>query len=192
MSSWWGEKPYFGVTNDTLTRIKFPSAPLFSENLRYSTPREARGASLLPPGFIPGDSNPVPQRPRSAPEFRTVLFSRHLEHLQRLTAKRFNKPRPTTKNRRAQDLQLAFVATPTAGMTLSLCKEIVMNWDTVKGNWTQYKGKIKEQWGKLTDDHLDMIDGQRDQLAGKIQEAYGVTKDEAEQQIRGFEDRTRH
>jgi uncharacterized protein YjbJ (UPF0337 family) len=64
-----------------------------------------------------------------------------------------------------------------------------MNWDTVAGNWKQYKGKVKEQWGKLTDDHLDMITAQRDQLAGKIQEAYGIGKDEAERQIRNFEDR---
>jgi uncharacterized protein YjbJ (UPF0337 family) len=67
-----------------------------------------------------------------------------------------------------------------------------MNWDTVAGNWKQYKGRVKEQWGKLTDDHLDTIAGQRDQLAGKIQEAYGVGKDEAERQIRNFEDRTRN
>lgn len=66
-----------------------------------------------------------------------------------------------------------------------------MNWDTVAGNWTQIKGKVKEQWGKLTDDQLDMINGQRDQLAGKIQEAYGIGRDEAEDQIRGFE-RTLH
>ena len=66
-----------------------------------------------------------------------------------------------------------------------------MNWDTVAGNWTQFKGKVKEQWGKLTDDELDMINGQRDQLAGRIQEAYGIGRDEAEDQIRGVE-RTLH
>lgn len=66
-----------------------------------------------------------------------------------------------------------------------------MNWDTAAGNWTQLKGKVKEQWGKLTDDELDMIAGQRDQLVGKIQEAYGIGRDEAERQIAGFE-RTLH
>lgn len=66
-----------------------------------------------------------------------------------------------------------------------------MNWDTVAGNWMQFKGKVKEQWGKLTDDELDMIAGQRDQLAGKIQQAYGIGRDEAEEQIRRFE-RTLH
>jgi uncharacterized protein YjbJ (UPF0337 family) len=48
----------------------------------------------------------------------------------------------------------------------------------------QYQGK----WGKLTDDQLDVIAGKRDQLAGKIQETYGITKDEAEQQIKSFEE----
>jgi uncharacterized protein YjbJ (UPF0337 family) len=66
-------------------------------------------------------------------------------------------------------------------------KELEMNWDIVQGNWKQFKGKVKGQWGKLTDDHLDVIDGKRVELAGKIQEAYGVTKDEAELQIKAFE-----
>ncbi|MBV8624183.1 MAG: CsbD family protein [Herbaspirillum sp.] len=65
-----------------------------------------------------------------------------------------------------------------------------MNWDIVEGNWKQFKGKAKEQWGKLTDDDLDVIAGKRDQLAGRVQEAYGVSKEEAEKQIRDFE--TRH
>ena len=49
-----------------------------------------------------------------------------------------------------------------------------MNWDIIKGDWKQFKGHVKEQWGKLTDDNLDQIEGKRDQLTGKIQEAYGV------------------
>jgi uncharacterized protein YjbJ (UPF0337 family) len=62
-----------------------------------------------------------------------------------------------------------------------------MDWNIVEGNWKQFKGKVKAQWGKLTNDHLDVIAGNRDQLAGKIQETYGITKDEAEQQIKQFE-----
>jgi len=65
-----------------------------------------------------------------------------------------------------------------------------MNWDIVKGNWKQFRGEVQAQWGKLTDDHLDVISGKRIELAGKIQEAYGITKDEAEQQIKEFELRT--
>jgi uncharacterized protein YjbJ (UPF0337 family) len=70
-------------------------------------------------------------------------------------------------------------------------KEIEMNWDIVKGNWKQFRGKVQTQWGKLTDDHLDVIAGKRDELAGKIQESYGITKDEAEQQIKDFEARNK-
>lgn len=66
-----------------------------------------------------------------------------------------------------------------------------MNWDIVEGNWKQFKGKVQTQWGKLTDDQLDEVSGKRQELAGKIQEAYGVSKDEAEQQIKDFEDRNK-
>ena len=58
-----------------------------------------------------------------------------------------------------------------------------MNWDQVKGQWKQFKGKAVEQWGKLTDDDLDVIDGTREHLAGRIQERYGVTREEAEKQV---------
>lgn len=64
-----------------------------------------------------------------------------------------------------------------------------MNWDIIEGNWKQFKGKAKEQWGKLTDDQLDAINGKREQLAGRIQEVYGLDKDAAEKQIRDFEER---
>ena len=63
-----------------------------------------------------------------------------------------------------------------------------MNWDVIAGNWKQFKGNVKEQWGKLTDDNLDAIAGRRDQLAGRIQEAYGITKDQAELQVKAFEE----
>jgi uncharacterized protein YjbJ (UPF0337 family) len=62
-----------------------------------------------------------------------------------------------------------------------------MNWDEIKGNWTQAKGKIKEQWGKLTDDDLTVVEGKRDQLLGRIQERYGIAKERAEEQLKQFE-----
>lgn len=65
-----------------------------------------------------------------------------------------------------------------------------MNWDQIEGKWKQFKGSAKENWGKLTDDDLDVAAGKRDKLAGKIQEAYGVTKEEAEKQIDEWSDRT--
>ena len=61
-----------------------------------------------------------------------------------------------------------------------------MNWDRIEGGWKQLTGKVKEQWGKLTDDDLTEIAGKRDQLAGKIQARYGVAKDEAERQLDDF------
>lgn len=61
-----------------------------------------------------------------------------------------------------------------------------MNWDQVKGQWNQMKGSVRKQWGKLTDDDLEMIAGERDRLAGKIQERYGISKEEAERQIANF------
>ncbi|EHK74557.1 CsbD family protein [Sinorhizobium meliloti CCNWSX0020] len=58
-----------------------------------------------------------------------------------------------------------------------------MDWNRVEGNWKQIKGKIKEQWGELTDDDLDQIAGNRDQLEGKIQERYGIEKDRARRDL---------
>jgi uncharacterized protein YjbJ (UPF0337 family) len=65
--------------------------------------------------------------------------------------------------------------------------EIHMNWDRIQGNWKQVVGKAKVQWGKLTDDDLDVVAGRREQLAGRIQERYGITKDEVEKQIADWE-----
>ncbi|MGO1468671.1 MAG: CsbD family protein [Tissierella sp.] len=58
-----------------------------------------------------------------------------------------------------------------------------MNKDIFKGNWKQFKGKARKNWGKLTDDDLDVVEGDQEILAGKIQERYGVTKEEAKKQI---------
>lgn len=61
-----------------------------------------------------------------------------------------------------------------------------MNWDRIEGNWKQLSGKVKVQWGKLTDDQLDVIAGKREQLVGRLQEQYGIGKDEAEKQVDRF------
>lgn len=58
-----------------------------------------------------------------------------------------------------------------------------MNWDQIEGNWKQFKGKMQEKWGDLTDDDLDQAAGNRDQLEGKIQERYGKTKQEARAEV---------
>lgn len=68
-----------------------------------------------------------------------------------------------------------------------LIKRVVMNWNVIEGNWTQYKGQVKAQWGELTSDSVDVIAGKRDQLEGQIQKAYGVDREEADQQITAFQ-----
>jgi uncharacterized protein YjbJ (UPF0337 family) len=58
-----------------------------------------------------------------------------------------------------------------------------MDWNRVEGNWKQFKGKVKAQWGRLTDDELDEIAGRREQLEGKIQERYGLARDRVRQDV---------
>ena len=58
-----------------------------------------------------------------------------------------------------------------------------MNNDILKGQWTELKGKAREQWGKLTHDDVEQVKGEAEQLAGRIQERYGVARDEAHRQI---------
>jgi uncharacterized protein YjbJ (UPF0337 family) len=61
-----------------------------------------------------------------------------------------------------------------------------MNWDQIEGNWEQFKGKVREKWGRLTSDDIDMIKGRQEQLSGKLQERYGIAREEAEREIKEF------
>ena len=67
-----------------------------------------------------------------------------------------------------------------------------MNEDRISGNWKQFKGKVKEKWGQLTDDDMDVADGTRDQLLGRIQERYGYGKDQAEKELKDWEDSNKY
>ena len=58
-----------------------------------------------------------------------------------------------------------------------------MNSDQLQGKWKQVKGSVKERWGKLTDDDVDIINGKSDQLVGRIQERYGIAKRDAQRQV---------
>jgi len=62
-----------------------------------------------------------------------------------------------------------------------------MNNDRIAGQWKQLTGRIKQQWGKLTDDDLKRSEGGSEYLAGKIQERYGIARELAEQQVRDFQ-----
>jgi uncharacterized protein YjbJ (UPF0337 family) len=61
-----------------------------------------------------------------------------------------------------------------------------MNWDRIEGNWKQFAGRVKEQWGKLTDDEIARVNGSRDQLEGIIQARYGYAKDQVKKDIEAW------
>jgi uncharacterized protein YjbJ (UPF0337 family) len=61
--------------------------------------------------------------------------------------------------------------------------EKAVNWDRIEGNWKQVAGKVKEQWGNLTDDDLTQVNGKREQLEGLLQNRYGYSKDKAKQEL---------
>jgi uncharacterized protein YjbJ (UPF0337 family) len=64
-----------------------------------------------------------------------------------------------------------------------------MNWDRIEGNWKEFRGKVQQQWGKLTDDDLDVVEGRRDELEGVIQKRYGYAKDQTRAEIESWLDR---
>jgi len=64
-----------------------------------------------------------------------------------------------------------------------------MNKDIMQGKWTEMKGKVKEQWGKLTDDDLDRIQGKSEQLVGLLQQRYGYAREQAEEEYKRFTER---
>jgi uncharacterized protein YjbJ (UPF0337 family) len=66
---------------------------------------------------------------------------------------------------------------------------MTMNSDIIKGKWKQLNGRMKERWGNLTDDDLDVAEGHSEYLAGKLQERYGWTKEKAQQELRDFSDK---
>jgi uncharacterized protein YjbJ (UPF0337 family) len=82
----------------------------------------------------------------------------------------------------------AKVETASAPGALSdtLGMEDVMNKDQAAGGWKEIKGKLKQQWGKLTDDDLTVLEGASDELSGRIQKRYGIAKEEAEKQVETF------
>lgn len=62
-----------------------------------------------------------------------------------------------------------------------------MNWDQIAGNWRQVKGMVREKWGKLTDDDVDIIAGKRNIILGKIRERHGIAREEAEKELKDWE-----
>jgi uncharacterized protein YjbJ (UPF0337 family) len=62
-----------------------------------------------------------------------------------------------------------------------------MDWDRISGNWAHWRGRVRERWGRLTNDELDRVAGRREQLVGRIQSAYGIAREEADRQLRNWE-----
>lgn len=62
-----------------------------------------------------------------------------------------------------------------------------MNWTLAENNWSQFRGTVKARWFKLSDANLESIAGKRSALLGTVQETYGITRAEAEREIRAFE-----
>ena len=62
-----------------------------------------------------------------------------------------------------------------------------MDWDRISGNWAHWRGRIRDRWGRLTNDELDLVAGRRDQLVRRIESAYGIAKEEADRQLRNWE-----
>ena len=61
-----------------------------------------------------------------------------------------------------------------------------MDWDRIEGNWKRFKGQAKQQWAKLTDDDVNMVEGRREELEGRLQHHYGYSKDRARSEIDGW------
>ena len=61
-----------------------------------------------------------------------------------------------------------------------------MNWDQIKGDWKRFSGKVKEKWGKFTEDDLTAAEGRRDQMLGLLQKHYGLAKEKAEEELDKF------
>ena len=63
----------------------------------------------------------------------------------------------------------------------------MMNQDNAAGKFQQFKGKVKEAWGKLTDDDIALYNGKKEQFFGKVQEKYGIAKEDAEKKVKEWE-----
>lgn len=83
----------------------------------------------------------------------------------------------------------AFAQSSSTTTTTTVSPDVHGVWEKIKGSWVQTKGAVKEQWGKLTDDDLMEIEGRREKLVGKIQTRYGISREQAEAQVSGWEHR---
>ncbi len=78
---------------------------------------------------------------------------------------------------------LALAAVLAVAITLPA---MALSWDQISGDWKQFEGQVQKQWGKLTNNDLQEAKGDQKILAGKIQERYGITKEEADRQVKDW------
>ena len=64
--------------------------------------------------------------------------------------------------------------------------DVILNKDIMVGQWEQLKSRVKQRWGRLTDDQLDLISGSGDELAGLIRKRYGYTHEKARKDVDEF------
>lgn len=67
----------------------------------------------------------------------------------------------------------------------------LFNKDVAQGNLRQIKGRIREEWGKLTDDEIEQLEGREDRLSGLLQKKYGMAEADAEREVRRFKEKNR-
>jgi len=67
-----------------------------------------------------------------------------------------------------------------------------MNWDQIEGNWLIFKGRLRDNWARLTDEDITRISGRREQLVARLQDRYGFAKAEAEREIGAWVRSQRH
>ena len=81
---------------------------------------------------------------------------------------------------------LAQISTPAPNAPVATESRAGVTWDMITGNWKRFKGKIRRQWGKLTNDDLAVAQGRREELVGKIQARYGIDKEQADKQVEAW------
>jgi uncharacterized protein YjbJ (UPF0337 family) len=137
----------------------------FTRQAKFPSPWEPIQHSSVDdlPAFVPPPDVAGPHEARQAIAACRASFSKFTHHI-------------TLEQIRSRGIFLSRVS-------VSPDQELHMNWDRIEGNWKSVKGKAQQQWGKLTNDDLDVIEGKRVELSGKLQNRYGIAKDEAERQI---------
>jgi uncharacterized protein YjbJ (UPF0337 family) len=159
-------------------------APLYSSMISYSKTYTALSTSLQTsiPTFhaVRRTIRLYEKKNRRSKKTRPISCDQHFRPPWHVSCSNFKRHGPL------ENLLIRKGQIGSPGEPNSFSRSSKMNWDTMKGQWKQLQGKVKEKWGKLTDDDLTTINGQKDQFIGKIQERYGYAKDQATREVDEF------